>query len=384
MMAVVNITAILEYGKQNAVLRRVAGIGSREGGPVTSGPVNGNGAMATGKVKLMMVKKADGEKDMEVDGEEGGDMTNVRRMVTGIQISPAMSEATPPGEIPDTLRLAAKLTFKMLKHVLKKPTRHATPFARETLNPYITVVLTFLATIFKDRQAFGTLERLVPWEELANFFSSIPRHVFSHEQQKERSEAGALLTSGCAPLPEDWCLRGLGWGGKKVFERGFWGKDATAEDVKNMEMEVLDKCESNEDMMDGIIEDEDDDGQTKGRSDPGKQEMRGRWVRVARAALKIGRMVHGLNYSPPMGDERGAWRVEGILADKVAQWREEERLAKEEEDRRLAGKRWDDDSMDIDEGENIEVEEEEDDGDDYEDGVDDAEEVKALKVRALP
>lgn len=381
-MAIVNLGAILEYGKQTAVLKRVAGIANRDGAPTTTSPMT-NGSVATGKVKLMVSKKGDGEKDMEVDGEGDENAIGSRRIVTGIQISPAVSEATPaPGEIPDPLRLAAKLTFTILSHVLKKPTRQATPFAKETLNPYITIVLTFLATIFKDRHALATLERLVPWEELASFFTSIPRQVIAHELQKERGDSGLLLTSGCSPLPEDWCLRGLGWGGKKVYERGFWGKEVISEDVRNVEMEVLEKCETNEDMMDGVIEDEDEDEQVKGKSDPGKQEMRGRWIRVARAALKIRRAVQGLNYCPPaIANERGVWRVEGNLADKVAQWREEQRLAREVEERRLAGKRWDDDSMDVDEGESIEMEEE--DIEDDENGLDVSDEVKALKVSAL-
>jgi hypothetical protein len=36
-------------------------------------------------------------------------------------------------------------------------------------------------------------------------------------------ERWAMLTSGCTlPLPEDWCMRGMEWVGRRVFERGYW------------------------------------------------------------------------------------------------------------------------------------------------------------------
>ncbi|KAJ3473398.1 hypothetical protein NLI96_g13022 [Meripilus lineatus] len=68
MMAVINISAILEYRKQTAVLKHVAGIKGIVA--ASSSPISGNGAIATGKVKLMVGKKPDeGDKDMEIDNE---------------------------------------------------------------------------------------------------------------------------------------------------------------------------------------------------------------------------------------------------------------------------------------------------------------------------
>jgi hypothetical protein len=32
-----------------------------------------------------------------------------------------------------------------------------------------------------------------------------------------------MLTTGCAPpLSEDWCLHGMEWVGRQVFEKGYW------------------------------------------------------------------------------------------------------------------------------------------------------------------
>ena len=45
-----------------------------------------------------------------------------------------------------------------------------------------------------------------------------------------------MLTSGCAPpLDEDWCLRGMEWVGRLIFERGYW---KSCED-KGKEVEIL-------------------------------------------------------------------------------------------------------------------------------------------------
>jgi protein SMG6 len=66
-----------------------------------------------------------------------------------------------------------------------------------------------------------------------------------------------MLTSGCAPpLPENWCLHGMEWVGRKVFERGFW----TSGEEKKAELEVLEMVEGKA-LTDGTIEDDDgDDG----------------------------------------------------------------------------------------------------------------------------
>ncbi|CAL1704092.1 unnamed protein product [Somion occarium] len=372
MMAIVNLGALLEFGKPTAVLRRVSGVGGRDtmpGVPPPSSPANG----VAGKVKLMAKRGEGEEKKMDVDDETG--------RAAASQTSPLLANAstTSSPELPIAFQYAVQLAFSMLAQALRKPTRKTSPFAQHSLNPYIVIMLTFLSTILKDRHALAILERSIPWEALATFFNTMSRRLLQREQDKERSESALLLTSGCAPLPEDWCLRGLGWGGKKVYERGFWGKDVGCGDEKNIEVEVLDRCEANEEMMDGIIEDENEDD-PKAQVDPTRQAMQGRWVRAARAALKIGKIVNGLTFVPPVNkDDRGEWRIEGALADKVARWEEEDRREREEEERRLRGTKWgDDDSMDVDD-EDVGM-----DGgssDDNEDDEDDTDEVKALKAR---
>ncbi|CDO74731.1 hypothetical protein BN946_scf184686.g2 [Trametes cinnabarina] len=366
MMALINIGSLLEYGRSTAVLRRVAGIETRTPGAPGASPVLTNSANA-GKIKVLMAKRLDGDHSkMEVDDEDVEDDRPAAE---------AHSPVSPEPELPAPLQLAMQLTFAMLSHTLRHPWRRPTEHATPTLNPYNTVVLTFLATVLRDHTARAALERAIPWEDLASFLtSSIPRRNVLREHQKVTAESGLLLTSGSKPLPEDWCIRGMGWAGKKVFERGFWKKDTdTAEEERNVEIEILDRVEVTDQTVDGVIEDEPDEHEGSSDSLPDQR----RWVRLTRAGLRIARDVHGFKFvavSPE--DGRPCWRVEGVLAEKVSRWREEERLEREAEEQRLQRMRWDDDSMEVDEADGH-VEDES--SDDYEDDKQDSEEILRLK-----
>ncbi|OJT14129.1 Telomerase-binding protein EST1A [Trametes pubescens] len=371
MMALINIGSLFEYGRPTAVLRRVAGIESRAPGAPGASPVLANSAQA-GRLKVLMAKRLDGDlSKMEIDDED----VDIDKSSLGTGEVPSPTSAEP--ELPAALQLAMELTFVMLSHTLRNPIRRASEYATPTLNPYNTVILTFLATVLRDQSARAALERSVPWEDLASFLSrSIPRRDILREHQKVSAESGILLTSGCKPLPEDWCIRGMGWGGKKVFERGFWTKDSdTAGDERNIEVEVLDRVEIADQAMDGLVEDE-DDGANAGDNAPDKR----RWVRLTRAGLRIARDVHGFKFTAASPEDgRPCWRVEGALAAKVARWSEEERLARDAEEQRMRGTRWEDDSMEVDDVEGGQVDD--DLSEDAEDNEQDPEEIRRLKAR---
>ena len=92
----------------------------------------------------------------------------------------------------------------------------------------------------------------------------------------------------------------------------------------------------------------------------------------------MARDVHGFKFVPAASaDGRPSWKVEGVLADKVARWKEEERIEREAEEQRLRGSRWEDDSMEVDEEEDMHV-----DGESTED-EDDSEEIRKLKASIL-
>lgn len=356
MMAVVNIGAVLEYGRPSGVLRKIGGIGARD---------TGAGGPAVKVAKKCQVAPAfrdedSEEKRMDVDDEATS------------QASPALSDANMPAELPLSFKLALELAFSMLSFVLRNPTRKASPFARSTLNPYISVMLTFLATVSKHAETLSVMERSIPWHDLAQFFATIPRDIFTAQGldiPTAGNERWAMLTSGCAPpLSEDWCLRGMEWIGRKVFERGYWKSG----EERRMEVEILDVEEGGQ-LTDGIIEDEDDeeDGHFRGESLRGETSKR--WNRLVRCAVSLSTVVDGFAWVEGTRE----WRVEGVLEAKVMRWLEEDRHEREEEERRRRGRRWTDDSMDVD----ADDEDAEESSEQSEDDENDSEEVKDLKAR---
>ncbi|KAG2028409.1 hypothetical protein BDR03DRAFT_1019849, partial [Suillus americanus] len=163
MMAVVNISAVLEYGRPSGVLRKIGGVGARDTG--AGGP-----AVKVAKKSQVVPAFRDEdseEKRMDVD-DEGAP-----------QASPALSDANMPVELPVSFKLALELAFSMLSFVLRNPTRKASPFARSTLNPYLSVMLTFLATVTKHAETLSVMERSIPWHDLAQFFATIPSDIFA-------------------------------------------------------------------------------------------------------------------------------------------------------------------------------------------------------------
>ena len=356
MMAVVNIGAIMEYGRPSGVLRKVGGLGAtREGSGVS--PVR----VVAKRSPVIYHEDVREDRQMDVDDE------SPRVPLAPAHVSPALSDADLTTELPPMFKFALQLTFSMLSFVLRNPTRKASQFSKPCLNPYITVILTFLATLSKHAETLSVLERSVPWEDLAQFFTTIPRNVMTAQGLLVPAISGerwSMLTSGCTPpLSEDWCMRGMEWVGRKVFERGYWksGEDRRAE------MEVLDLEECAQ-LTDGIIEDEvdDEDGKAEGQSIAAR-----RWTRLARTAVGLADIVDGLTWVEGTRE----WKIGGSLEANVKRWREEDRHEQEEEERRRSGRRWSDDTMDVDIDQVVE-ESEEDSGDDEED----SEEVKALKV----
>ncbi|KAG9318400.1 hypothetical protein JVU11DRAFT_491 [Chiua virens] len=282
--------------------------------------------------------------------------------------SPLLSDSPVSPELSQTFKYAMQLSFSMLSFVLRNPTRKASPFAKSTLNPYLLIFLTFLVTISKNPETFAILERFIPWEDLASFFASIPKNIYSsqglHVPTPTGTERWAMLTSGCAPpLPEDWCMRGMEWVGRKVFERGYW---KSGED-RRVEIEVLDMDEGGQ-LTDGIIEDDDDD-RPRGEF---KDETTRRWTRIVRSAVNLATLVDGFAWVEGTRE----WKVNGSLEAKVRRWRDEDRYEREQEELRRRGRRWTDDAMDID-TEDVEI----DESSEGEDDEEDSEEVKALKAR---
>ncbi|KAF9264884.1 hypothetical protein L218DRAFT_998358 [Marasmius fiardii PR-910] len=345
MMAVINISAILEYNKPNGILKKCGGITSRE-------------SASAAPVRVMTKKEAEKDDDkMDIDEEKSSNLSPPPSDVESENMEQSMA-----------FKLALELTFSILSHVLRRPQRRASLYAKTRLNPYLTVILTFLATVLKHEKTLEVMEKSIPWEELASFFATIPRSIMTSQglmdpdvSPPHGGDRWMMLTSSCAPpLPEDWCLRGMEWVGRKVFERGYWksGEDRQAE------IEVLDDSEA-EPTDDGRIEDD--------SGDETNSITKKRYIRIVRSAVNLADVVKGFTWVKGSRE----WRVEGELFEKVQQWKEEEQREKEAEERRKLGTRWVDDSMDIDEdGSEADLESSSEDGDES-----DPPEIRELKAR---
>lgn len=329
MMAIVNVSAILNYGKDGPIK------------PAVSSEPSGN-TMAGKKRELVM----------KMDSLAVSDAPTSKMDVDSSSPPPSESMAV---DIPYTLQLSLQLAFETLAFCLQHPFRRSSPFARPTLNPYITVFLTFLTTILKQPDVLPIIERSVPWKELITFLRSAPRAELQSEVALH-----ARLTSGCAPLPEDWCLRGMQWLGRRVYEHGFWKPKP---DLSG-EMDVLLEDEAEEQETDGIIEDDEDE------FDGGRVKSGQRWVRIIRASLAMTQTVPGFQFDR----SKMVWELGEEMNQKAAAWAEEERLDREAEERRRS-KVWDmdDDEMDLDADEEVEDEDE----------WDEDPEVRALQVCLL-
>ncbi|PPR08027.1 hypothetical protein CVT24_010868 [Panaeolus cyanescens] len=366
MMGITNIASVFEYGRPNGLLRRVGCVGIKEA----------NGQQAAAAMRVMAKKAAAGvpgsvnpEERMDVDQDQNGDATMKSPTI------PSAESQLDANAQPLALKCALQLTFAMLSYVLSNPERRASQFSTFTLNPYLPIVLTFLATVLKHKPTLDILERSIPWAELAHFFTKVPRKIMISQglmphpatlgkSHRSPSERWIMLTSGCQPpLPEDWCMRGMEWVGRKVFERGFWKSG----EERRAELEVLQAVEGT-DLTDGTIED-DDDGQDED-SKKGMSDLTRRWIRIVRCGVQLADAIDGFGWT----DGTREWRVEGKLKQKVETWSEEDRLEREEEERRRMGRRWGDDAMDIDEDNSASDEESEDD-------ETDSPEIRELKER---
>ncbi|KAF8437718.1 hypothetical protein L210DRAFT_3647385 [Boletus edulis BED1] len=210
-MAVTNVGALLEYSRPGDVLRRAGGTGTRD---------------ATSTFPFRAFTKRNVPAQPEEDPEE------------------KQMDVDDDAAKPD-IQVCNAALVSMLSLVLRNPTRKSSPFAESTLNPYLTVLLTFLTTVSKHAETLAILERFIPWEDLAVFFALIPKNMLAsqglHISTPTGTERWVMLTSGCAPpLPEDWCMRGMEWVGRKGFERGYWksGEDHEDADERGNELKL--------------------------------------------------------------------------------------------------------------------------------------------------
>ena len=213
--------------------------------------VSGSKESGSAAVRVV-VKRVEEEVKIDVDEVKNAFDEARRRsaFINALVKPPALSSAsfTPgePDDHPACFKLALQFAFPLLIYVLRHPMKRASSLSK-AVNTYLTIMLTFLAAVCRQEQTLQVFERSIPWNELASFLVRVPQDVMqSHALSISGPATGkafgavewTMLTSGCSPpLDEDWCMRGMEWVGRRIFERGYW---KIAEDSRP-EVAILDK-----------------------------------------------------------------------------------------------------------------------------------------------
>ncbi|KAG8897986.1 hypothetical protein FRB99_007736 [Tulasnella sp. 403] len=348
MMAMLNIGAILEYGRPEGVLRKVCGWGAtlNSTGHAAARPASSrtprsdprrSGSQGEQMQVDTVVVDADPE-DMQDDR-----MVDVAEVLSG-PMEALSTSAGAPGleELPYTMQLALQLTFEMLRYAMRTPwITPASAFRQPVLNPYLTTIFTFLATIFKHEQAILLLERYVPWTDLTLFLTDAFRRTSSSRSNDEEKSMSRWF--GSNPLPEDWCLRGSEWV-RRVYERGFWRSSGKGDSGISSEMDVLIPPPTPwDDAADGIVMDMEGDANRALEDWTSGRNKRLRW-----SAEQIIRCVHGLEWlsegqakmavmSNPLQMKVELWEAEKRREEEAERKRHERVAWKETEDMELDG-----------------------------------------------
>lgn len=417
MLGIINIAALLQYGTEDGVLRKLMTpepgdkAEASTGAPMPSssskryaskhhGRHESNRVQPTDRSRstpqALMVKRSDGDgsvaspsitDNFEDDGSEMGlDADDVVK-----QLQPAGT--TEPEDDPLPFKLAQRLVFSILSTVLEMPLfRIGTS---EVPNPYVTILCTFLGHVSHHPAAMRHLERSIPWDALAALFNRVSPPV------EIRLETPNKLVGG-KPLPEDHCLRGMEWAGRQLFGRGYWREprsrsnaaspasgfgDAVAPPIEGVEGTAI-RVETEADALrfdlnalrGGAAPAEstaidDGDGQSAFRIAVTAL-SEGKWRRLAICAAWLVRNVPGFDYDVRAVDPRQRFQVSGALRQKLERWRREDEEAREAE--RLSRLALEDRNLDaiVEDG----TDGDESDEEDFED-ENDSEEVRALKAR---
>lgn len=213
MMAVINISATMEFG--------------REGGVLKSALSQAHGQKKSEKQSSRTEKKPAGRSDPT---PSEASLTDLARQVErlGLEASKMRSFSRTSDQatihVPTSLRLAMRLTVTLLVHAIRHPTKPGE--ADPAINPYITILLTFLSTLAHNPTALAVIRSDIPWEKLISLFDTLPKYASDLYLRNNNNIPSRLLG---LTLPEDWCIRGMEWTGKQLFGRGYWkGKLGTA------------------------------------------------------------------------------------------------------------------------------------------------------------
>ncbi|KAF8326386.1 uncharacterized protein EI90DRAFT_3127987 [Cantharellus anzutake] len=401
-MAILGVGSIFEFGRPDAKVRKAGGLAGGEKSHPQNGQVASNasqpssqgvgntdpspGANANDPISVTVSSWAEQvEEDKVADATSSAidadqDPSHLSAPMQALSTDPA-EEDPAEKQAQFILSLAFEVTFTILNYILSKnPYMPINPSFQQSpiLNPYITVILTFLSTLLKSPSVTQLMERYVPWQTLSALFTASFQQI-SRPTPSSSRDAGKLSAGHL--VPEDWCLRGMEWAGRRVYERGFWKSRCPIPSIHG-EMDVIRPGEASSDepttaeSQDGIVEDErEDEMDWEASPAPPQALSAARWKRVRTTAEVLLKFIPGLQWD----DQAKSVVVLGELEVKISKWEEERREEEREALARSRGYR----NATSSPGD-MEVEEEldsEDVEDENDEDPEDSEQVKDLKAR---
>lgn len=376
MMATINIASLLQYGAEDGVLHKTANketpsaptatqshsrANDKEGHSRSTSKANPPGFKAPQAI-MMNPSSLKREGAREYDENTGME-----------EIGPAVVKQLNSGESRDedplVFRLAQRVTFGTLSLLLDQPPQQLTPADISLPNPYIVLLLTFTAHLAQHAAALRHLEKALPWAQLTQLFNAIPPGIVI------KVDAAGKLAG--APLPEDWCIRGMDWTGRHLFARGHWKPSGTA---SRDDMPSIGPPSSLDSEMDALRFDLDaldaDSDLSHPDTLPSVMLAKSRWKRVARTAMSLTRNVAGLDFDVNARRDSCRFIILGHLDTKLRRWKKDADQAAEQERLSL-------DSLKIKQAQDSVGSDSESDSEesDEESGGSDSSLVKELKVR---
>ena len=379
MMATINIASMLQY--------------STEGQEQTSGPKT---VIATAEniegltAKALQMEEDDNDEAAEEEETEGNKATTTAAAAAAaasetLSLPPTLPAPPPPApeEKPITLHYSARLTYAILSALIiamKKEDRHA----MTKVNPYITMLLTFVSQECKQSTLLDFMEPHIPWEQLMKLGESVPSSLARIDPRKD---IAMRIRGDGGPLAEDWCLRGMAWVGRRIYERGFWKSPRSAGrssmPIFESEVEVLHRfanCSAlpDESFSSGSGGEEDTEGDEAEASTLADCTTITtlRWKRIVYTLTVLIKTVPGLDYQA----ETGKLILTSPLLEKTQGWKAEEDSELQQElhleKPKIKGK-----NEGATQTESINDGEDDDDDNLDEDAIDDSDTIRDLKKR---
>ena len=169
------------------------------------------------------------------------------------------------------------------------------------------------------------MERSIPWAALVAHLSVALQHA-GGPRSNSAKDVGKFSSGQL--IPEDWCMRGMEWAGRRVYERGFWKVQGPTNVQSEMDVTSLPSvgiAGGQAEFVDGIVEEEGEDAMNwEAGASPAQALASLRWKRLRSTAEMLIKAAPGFEW------DGSAITDTGELAQKVALWEEEARFETEE------------------------------------------------------